>query len=178
MRGTMSAIPPDGDDDYVRSLLGPGASGTLERGDVNALSDDYAFSGSYRVNDGAQFPGPAALTEALAYKPFFFTYMIGGDLPASRSQSWICPSLTAEETVTVTLPKGTTIISLPKAGEFKAKGVRLQIGYKALSRSSLTQHVKLVLDHPGPVCSAAYYNSIRPQLAKMIAALRKQIVYR
>lgn len=178
MRGTMSAIPPDGDDDYFRGFLGPGASGTLERGDVNALSEDYAYSGTYRVNDAAQFPGPAALTEALAYKPFFFTYMIGGDLPPSRSQSWVCPSLTAEETVTVELPKGTKIISVPKAGDFKAPEVRLQIGYVALSSSSLTQHVKLVLDHPGPVCSADYYNSIRPQLAKMIAALRKQIVYR
>jgi len=178
IRGTINSIAPDGDEAYLRAFLGPGASGTLQRGDVNDLSSDYSYSSSYRVNDAADFPGPAALPLAAAYKPFFFTYLIGGDLPAARTRSWTCPSLTAEETVTVRLPKGTKIVSLPKSGDFAAKEIKLHIGYVQQSPLSVQQDVKLVLDHPGPVCSADYYNSVRSLLAQMVAALRKQIIYR
>ncbi len=178
MRGNISAIAPDGDDDYFRTFLGPGASGKLDRGDLADLSEDYSFSGTYRVNDAANFPGPGALTPGTAYKPFFFTYLIGGDLPPSRSRSWICPSLTAEETETLELPRGVKIVSLPKSANFKAQEISLEVGYETLSPSTVRQTTRLVMDHPAPVCSAAYYNSVRGELAKMIAALRKQIVYR
>ncbi|HEY4124263.1 MAG TPA: DUF3857 and transglutaminase domain-containing protein [Rhizomicrobium sp.] len=177
MRGSIGEIAADGDDDYFRGFLGPGASGTLDRGDPTRLSDEYDFSATYRVSDAVNFPGPAAIAGGVAYKPFFFTYMIGGNLPPTRTQSWICPSLTAEEDTTTEFPRDTKIISLPKSETLQTKEVSLQITYATPSPSSVRQIVRLVVDHPETVCTAAYYNGVRDDLAKMVAALRKQIVY-
>jgi hypothetical protein len=177
-RALVGALPPNSDADYLRAILGPGVDGTLDRGDPSKLSPEYSFSAHYRMANFTNFPGPGALPAGMAYKPFTFTALLAGAFPPSRTRSYSCVSLTAEENTTIQLPPSVAILSMPKSGVYKAAEMTLTMDYQSLGHGTIHEHTKIVIDHPQAVCSADYYNRSRADLTKMVSALRAQILYK
>jgi hypothetical protein len=178
MRSYVESIPPDSEAEYFHSALGPGAGGKLDRGEPAKLSPSYSFAATYHLPSFMSVPGPGALRLSLAYKPFYFSRLLAGDLPQSRTRSYACPSATAEEIVTVELPKGTLIDAVPTPTSLKADDATLTIEYERLAPDKLRETARLTIEHAEAVCSAEAYNRSRGDLAKMLSAFERQVLYR
>lgn len=178
LRGLVTSISASQEPEYFRHVLGPGAEGSLKRGDPTELTPDYSYTSHYTMSDAANFPGPGALPPWLGYKPFYLTDYLAGSLPPSRSMPYACPSIMAEEDVTIDLPSSVEITSLPHSGSMSAPGVSLEISMQQLKSNEVRQVTTLRIDHPQAVCTADYYNSVHDSLRKMVAALKEQILYK
>ncbi len=178
LRGLFSMIPAGNDADYLRSVMGPGADGTIDRGDIAQLSPTYSFGVHYRISAAANFPGPGAISTGVGYRPFTFTAMLAGEFPPSRIRAYFCPSITMEENDTLVLPDDVHITALPKGGNFDAAGLKLTVSYDTPAPGAVHARAFLRIEHPAPVCTADYYNSMRKELASMVGALRAQILYK
>jgi transglutaminase-like putative cysteine protease len=177
MRGIMNAVPADGDGTYLRSNLGPGADGTLSRGDPRILSPAYTFSAHYRMTSSVNFPGPGALPSRLGFVPFSFGQLVAGNLPPSRSTAYTCASFGATNILTIELPPDVTLTSVPKPEILQTEGVSLSEIYTQTNKNTVVEKTDLRMEHPNEFCTADYYARVRPALAKMVSALRAQILY-
>lgn len=178
LRGLMSTISANGDADYLRATMGPGADGTLARGNVADLSPTYSYSVHYRLVSAANFPGPGAILAGHGYRPFYITALVAGDLPSSRMRAYSCISISMDETQTISLPDDITIMSIPKDADFDESGIKLQMNYTQMGKNQVRERLVVHIDHPDAVCTADYYNRIRKPLASMVSALRAQILYK
>ncbi len=178
VRSAMLEIPPGGDVKFISDRVGPGVEGTLERGDPHSLSEPYVVKVHYKVPGAISVPGPGALPASLAFRLFSFTQLVASDLPASRNSDYLCTSLTADQDVKYVFPEGYRLLSIPDSQVFAAEGVRLQLDFDRTDARTLRMKAGLRLDHPQATCTPAYYDKVRPVLAKMVNALKEQIVYR
>lgn len=178
MRGLMLSIDPGKETEFLRNMMGPGAEGTIDRGKPNSMHDPYVVSFDYRVPDAMPFPGPGALPFRLAPRPFSFTELIAGQLPAARSSDYVCPSLHAEEDITVVFPPGVRMMAIPDGEVVNGEGIRLRTDYERTNQRTLRWSVALRIDHPTASCAPAYYDSVRDTLKRMTAILRQQVLYR
>jgi hypothetical protein len=58
-----------------------------------------------------------------------------------------------------------------------ADGITLSINYEKLSPQVVRATTELKLNPARPVCPASAYDTIRPQLSRMVSALLAQVVY-
>jgi hypothetical protein len=177
-RALAAAVPPDREEDFFHMMLGPGASGRLDRGDPKKLTDPFQFSVHFHIANFAHLPGAGALPPQIGYKPFSFTQLIAAALPDRRDSDYACASGVAEEDVSITLPDSVSPFSLPASESFSADGVAYQQAFESTGAHSLHSHIAVKLSHPGPVCSAAYYNKVHDNLAQMVRSLNAQILYK
>ena len=178
LRALMAGMQADQDGNYFQTVLGPGSDGKFQRGEPEKLAETYEFSAHYHTQHIANIPGPGALPPALAYKPFSLTMMLGLTLPPSRQADYVCASGTYREDVTVTLPASASVTTLPPSKSYVAEGAVMDVAYENPSPNVIRQRIVLKLDRSAPVCSAAGYAKIRPQLAQMVSALSAQILYK
>ena len=178
LRALMAEMQPDQDDNFFRTVLGPGAQGKFQRGQPDVLGESYEFSARYHTVHLANIPGPGALPAALSYKPFSFTMLVGLTLPQSRQADYVCASGTFREDVTATLPASASITTLPPSKSYAVEGTAMDVSYETPSPNIVRERVVLKLDRPSPVCRAADYAKIRPQLSQMVNALASQILYK
>jgi len=177
-RAMMASLPLDGDTDFFRALLGPGSDGKFERGKPEELNSDYDYSAHFHLGHAANIPGPGAISALAGYKPFSFTALIGSEMPLKRDFDFVCSSGIYEDSVTLTLPLGVTVTALPPSRIFTTDGAELRADYQQLKPDTVRTQVRLNLNRPGPVCRAADYVKVRPELSNMIDALLAQILYR
>ncbi|MEO8301372.1 MAG: DUF3857 domain-containing protein [Rhizomicrobium sp.] len=176
MRGMMTALPPERDNEFFRAL-GPGSSGKFQRDPSGTLGERYEFSARYHLGHVVNMPGPGALPAALAYKPFSFGQLAGQNLPPSRQDDYVCASGTFVEDVTATLPAAAAITALPQSKTITAQGTVLDVHYENPAPNIVKQRVVLKLDRP-PVCRAQDYAAARPGLSSMMSALFAQTLYK
>jgi transglutaminase-like putative cysteine protease len=177
MRAWMASLPPEGDTNYFRDLLGQGSDGKFQRGNPQDLNGNYEFSAHYHQGLVANFAGPGALPPAFGFRPFSFSQVIGAGLPDKRERDYVCASGVYQHSVTTTLPEGVSVTSIPPSQKFASAGIELRIEYRQVNPGTVREDTYLKLDRPGPVCRAADYAKIRPQLATMVTALLGQILY-
>ena len=75
----MRSIPSGKEGQFFRNMMGPGAEGTLDRGDPMNLAEPYVATASYRLPSAIAVPGPGALPFSLSFKPFYFTELVAGN---------------------------------------------------------------------------------------------------
>ena len=177
-RAGLASLPSEQDAEYFKAALGPGSSGTFQRGKLDVLSKDYAYSAKFHVGHVANFSGPGAIPALIGYRPFSFSSLIGLDLPATREHGYVCASGRYQDDLTISLPSGIGVLSVPAGVTLATDGTRLQTRYELVKSDTIRVQVNLDLDRPGPVCRAADYARIRPVLSGMINALLVQILYR
>src|SRR5262249_25335842 len=177
-RALSASVPPDKEEEFFHHFMGPGASGHLDRGDPNRLTDPYQFSTHFHITSFANLPGPGALPAQMGFKPFSFTEMIGASLPDRRDSDYRCESGLADEDVTVTLPGNVTPLSLPATRALKADGVDYRQNYTKSGPHALHGHISVKLTHDAQVCTPAYYNKVHGDLAKMVRSLSAQVLYK
>jgi transglutaminase-like putative cysteine protease len=178
LRAFIRSIDAGKENELFRELMGPGADGKLDRGTPLQLKDPYVVKADYKLPNVVSFPGPGALPFSLSFRPYYFTELIAGSLPPARNSEYVCPSLTAEEKVTLTLPAGVKLLSIPDSQELKAAEIRLITDYQRKDPRTLVETITLKIDHPHAQCSAEYYSGVRDALRRMAALLRQQVVYR
>jgi len=178
IRSMMQSVASGKEGDFFRNVLGPGADGTLERGDPQALAEPYVWSATYSVPNALTFPGPGALPPSLVLKPFYFTALVGGNLPATRNSDYLCHSFEAVENTKVNFPAGTRLIAIPDSQSLKTDGISLQIDYDRTDPHAITFGATLKVDHPEAVCTPDYYARVHGSLVKMTNALHQEIIYR
>lgn len=178
IRGYMQSIPAGKENDFLRSGLGPGVEGVLDRGDPRGLNEPYTFGVSYRIPNAVAMPGPGALPPDISFKPFYFTSLIAGNLPAARNSDYVCLSLDAEESLKIRLPAGIRLLSIPDSKALDAEGVHLRTDFDRSDPRTLKETFALKIDHPHQSCSADYYARVHAALAKMTQVLREQVIYR
>jgi transglutaminase-like putative cysteine protease len=178
IRALVQSLPAGKENDFLRGELGPGVEGTIDRGDPRLLNEPYTFDVSYRIPSAIALPGPGALPYYLSFKPFNFTGLIAGTLPAARNSDYVCLSLDAEENATINLPPGMRLLSIPDPQSLEADGVRMQIEIDRVDARTLKESYVLKIDHPQEVCTPAYYARVHAALAKMTNALREEVIYK
>lgn len=178
MRALISALPQGRDADFFRAFLGPGATGSIDRGDVETLKTDYSFKAHYSVSNYVNLPGPGALPTRLGFSPLSFFSLIGSDLPEHRTLPYACNSMDAEDDVTMTMPSTMEIVSLPKAIDSQADGLHLQSTNEVLPGNKLHRRTVLRAVHDSEICDAAAYNASRETLMGMISGLKAQALYK
>lgn len=176
-RGTYRLINSGNEAEFFRRELGPGATGSLDAGNVKALTDSYNYAVRFRVANAANMPGPAAISSDIGFQPFFPVGIIAGDMPTERKLPYTCASLSAQNDLSIAFPAGTRLISVPANAALSAEGVSLVLQYQRIGTSGLRVLTKLRSDHPAETCDPAYYARVRPRLAAMVSALKAQIIY-
>jgi hypothetical protein len=178
MRAVISALPKGRDADFFRAFLGPGATGSIDRGDLETLKPDYSFKAHYTVTNYVTLPGPGALPIRLGFSPLSFFGLIGSDLPERRTLPYACTSMNAEDDVTMIMPASMEIVSLPKAIDSTANGLHLQSTSETLPGNKLHRHTVLRAVHDSEICDAPTYNASRATLMGMITGLKAQVLYK
>lgn len=178
IRTALSSLQPSSENDYFRATLGPGATGSLERGDITNLTPDYTFSAHYKIPGYINIPGPGALPAGTGYKPFSFTGLLGGLLTDHRTQPYACQSASAHDDSVITLPAEVEVAALPRSLDETANGAHLTDRFEQLSGNRVHEQTDLRVEHPNPLCSAEDYNNAQPQTMKMISALKSQVLFR
>jgi transglutaminase-like putative cysteine protease len=177
-RYLVRSIPPGGEQKFISDRVGLGAEGVLERGNPADLSEPYVFKAKYHVPGAVVLPGPGALSPSLLLRFFSLGNLLAYDLPASRRHNFVCPTLSSSTEVRYVFPEGTKLLSIPTSQVLEGGGARLQIDYDRVASKTLTQKLSLRLSHDSAICSPADYAKLRPTLAKMLAALKEEILYR
>lgn len=178
LRDMFQNVAAGKEDQFFREILGPGAEGTLDRGNPRNLTDPYVANATYRLPNAIAFPGPGALPSWLSFRPFYFTGLMAGNLPPSRNSNYVCWSLLAEDSTTITLPAGVHILSLPDSQIVTADDIRVQTDYDRTDPRTITQSIRMSLDHPQGSCTPAYYAKVHDTMKKITNLLHQQIVYR
>jgi len=178
VRGAMRGLKPGDEAKFLSGRVGPGAEGKLEFGDPAKLSDPYVLKANYHVPGAITVPGPGTLPPSLAFRLLSFSQLVAEDLPATRGSDYICGSLSAAQEIHYAFPEGYRMLSIPDSQVLTADGVRLQIDYDRSDPRSLNFKVALRLIHPEASCTPAYYNKTRASLAKMLNALKEEVIYR
>jgi hypothetical protein len=173
----MTAANAAGQNTYFHRVMGPDVDASADLGNINDLSTTYRFSAHYHEPNALNVPGPGTIPYGVAYKPFTFTGLIAGDLPASRARPYVCRSMDSEEDVTIHLPPNLHVLALPQAQNLVADEVALSIVYSKADSATVHANVKAHVDHPSGSCSPDYYAHVHATLAQMTAALRAQILY-
>lgn len=177
-REVFQLVNSSNEGDFFRAVLGPGASGALDKGNITSLTDPYTYGVHFHIANAANMPGPAAISTEIGYKAVGFVPLIGGDLPPTRTLPYLCYSFSAEDDLTLIFPDGIKFTTVPDSFAINAEGISLNVDYSRVGANSLHAVSRLRIDHPGATCDSAYYARVRPKLAQMITALRGQIIYR
>ncbi len=176
LRGLMSSLLPGMEASYLRESITGASDGMLDRGDPTGLSDPYTIAARFNLTNATPLPGPGAISFSAGFHPFSLNMAISAALPA-RNAPYICGSLHLVDETVIELPKSQIITSIPKSRSMEAKEISLKTNYERLSDQAVKATRTLIMDHPRAICSADYYNSIRPTLISMNAMLQAQMLY-
>ncbi|MGN6517182.1 MAG: DUF3857 domain-containing transglutaminase family protein [Rhizomicrobium sp.] len=163
---------------FLQKFLGPGGSGTLDKGNIDSLAPDYSFSVHFHQENAANMPGPGAMYPNVGFRPIVFTPAVGGDLPLTRTRPYVCPSMDLEEDVTLTYPDGIRFTTIPDAQTVKGEGVFFSEDIERIDHNTLHSVTSFRFEQPHMTCTPDYYMRIRPKLAQILSILRGQIIYR
>jgi transglutaminase-like putative cysteine protease len=178
IRALLDAIPKGREADFFRAVLGPGAAGSIDRSDADKLTPDYSFKAHYSVANYASLPGPGAFPARLGFSPMSFAGVIGSDLPEQRTRPYACGNVSADEDVTMSLPKSVEIVSMPKPIDIEAGGIHLRSNTELLAGNRLYRHTDIRASHASETCDAAEYNAARGTLMNMLSGLKAQSLYK
>jgi transglutaminase-like putative cysteine protease len=177
-RAMIDAIPPEREKDFFQFGLGAGSETTIDRGNLQSLSDPFTFAVHYRVPNAANFPGPGAIASSTAFGPFAAGGFIVGALPPSRDTAYLCPSMDVREDNTFELPPGVVVTSVPKPASILFEGTDFEMRYTLKDTHTVVGNATLRATHPRAFCTPEYYNRVRGELARIAASLRGQILYK
>jgi hypothetical protein len=178
MRSSMANLPKDSEPVFFQQMFGPGSTGTLERGDPEALTGESAIHMRYHVANYIPLPGPGALPLSASYATSALLSAVGWALPPSREHAYYCPSMTRQQVTDLSFPQSIAITALPSSQTVSADGMELKTLFEQPAPGTLRQTVTVRFAHDGPVCSPAYYAKVRDSLFKMNNILKAQVLYK
>jgi hypothetical protein len=70
------------------------------------------------------------------------------------------------------------VTSVPRPVSIAADGIRFDMHYETKDAHTVSGTIVLRTDHPRAFCTPDYYARVRPDLARIAASLRGQILYK
>ena len=177
MRAVMENIIPGAESQFIRGAIPGATDGTLDKGDPTNLTDPFTMSTHYDIAHAVNVPGPGAASLWLGYHPFPMVAALTPSLQ-SRHSDYLCSSFTAIDEETITLPEELSLTDLPKAAEVATEGYSLTVSYDKRGPHTIHMIRTLKAQHPHLTCTAAEFNSARPDLTKMFGVLSAQALYK
>lgn len=177
-RSLFDFVPPDKQKEMFGLFLGAGADVSIDDGNLRSLVDPFAYSIHYRVPNAAVFPGPGAVSSNISLGPFVFGGLVLGALPSSRTTTYFCPSGTSEEIDRYEFPQSVQVTSVPRPADIAADGFQFHMEYRLDGAHAVSATKTLKTEHPRAFCTPEYYAAVRPQLARVAASLRAQVLYK
>lgn len=182
LRAYMRELKGQQERDFVKTVLGAygyRARGTFERGDVEALGDDFELTIKFDIDNylrragsaGAMYIWPVMNTPNPVVK---FAGM--DERPASKRKQ-VCSGFHSIETYEIELPAGFELISLPHNANLHGKLVDYKASYK---RSGKKINVIRALDDktPGGVCDPDLNALFLREAVPVSDDLRAQVLYK
>ena len=180
-RASMTYIQPNMEDAVIRQSLSRGGysgTGTLSKDDPSVLSDHYAYSVKYRLDDAMNLPGPGAMP---VRSPIDGTGTIANFLGESnepdRTENFQCFGGYSKENFTIHLPKGVEVMAMPKDAQIVGKSATYRANYRQKGNVLIVS--RELDDHTsGNVCTPAYAKEFKSFAAAVRRNLRAEVLYR
>ena len=182
MRAWMREMNSQQERDFVKTTLGAygyRARGTLERGDVQGLGDEFDFKVRFEIDNyvrasgstGSLYVGPVVNTPLSVNN---FAAM--DDRPAAKRRQ-VCSGFHSVETYQIELPAGFDLLSIPDDANLKGSLVDYKASYK---RTGKQIRITRALDDktPGGICEPELYAEFMRQAAPVGENLRSQVLFK
>lgn len=177
LRHLMQSIARDKQTVWLNLLIGREAEGTIRGEDIGELQDPFALTADYRLAGAMPAVAPADVPVSLSLRPVSFADLAGRLQPPDRGNDYVCPSLRAEENLTLTLPAGGHFDNLPPLATVDVPGIRFKIAYSQPDPQTLVRVTQLAIDHPAASCSPSYYRQIRDAQQDIVRYLGQKARY-
>jgi transglutaminase-like putative cysteine protease len=181
-RAWMRELTGPQEQDFVKRALGAyglRARGTLERGDVQGLGDEFDFKVRFEIDNYVRASGS---TGALPFGPVVNTPLpVEGfagmdDRPAPKRRQ-VCSGFHSVETYQIELPAGWELLSVPDNADLKGSLIDYKASYK---RSGKQLRISRSIDDktPGGICEPGLYAEFLRQAAPVGENLRSQVLFK
>ena len=134
LRGWLASIAATDKDKLVTRWLGGSSNntGTFKSSEPNDLNVPLSFSAVYTMKDAVNMDSPGAfrIPSGLGYASIHGAINTGDLTTATRKQVYGCGADTRTQDVSLTLPDGISVLSLPKNVSFQDKTVTFTATYK------------------------------------------------
>lgn len=179
VRAYMREMSADAEREFVKRLMasqGLRGRGTLERGATGGLSDSYAFSMAFEVDNFMQrssgtLPLGAPLSTPLPVSAFAD---MDNRVPATRRTP--CYGFTSDETLDIELPAGLVLLNVPKDLHVRQPLVDYDARYQQDGQRLVVER-SLKDKTATSVCSAQAQNDLVKQAAAIGDNLQTQVLY-
>lgn len=180
VRAWFASVQPNMEDRVVRSVLsrnGYTGTGTIIKADPREMSDHYAYSSKYHLDNAINLPGPGALYVS----PVFFNALpissaVRGLNMPGRTLNYGCLSGTSIEEYTVDLPENIKVVALPKGVHITGNNVNYDSTYSQ-EGNIVTVIRKLEVRTLGNLCTPEDDKKSRPVKRNILKDLKAQVIY-
>lgn len=184
VRSYMRGLQVDDERDFVKHALrrfGPKTKGSLNRGDMsdaNALSDSYAFSITFELDNYLKSGSTGAFTLApLLSLPQSVNRLAGYSEKPPVTRRQYCYGFKSRETYDIELAPGVTFTQLPKALVQHGKGLDFASSYQR-TKSGWKISREVFDKTPQGVCSAKLMNDWQTEVLPISDNLSSQVFYK
>ena len=155
--------------------LGQRGRGDYDVGDTDSTAERYQIRYSGHSDNLAALPGPIGINAASSLRRALVGFVANYASEAARSQDFVCGSYQVDEQARYLFDDAIRIIAVP-APLFLHDGV---IDYSAsYERQGQVVWVRrrLLIHHPGRVCSPAEFKRMQPAILRIQRDLRSQLI--
>lgn len=180
-RDMFGYLQPNLEDITVRRMLGSNGFsgiGTVIRPDPNGPSDRTQYGYDFTVSNVLDLPGPSAWVIHSPFGSFMpFSAMQAAVNAPRRTVNFLCSGYLAHEEFSLRLPKGTTLLAVPRNRSVQTRWATYRSTYKSTG-GSLTV-IRDMDDHtPGPVCTPEDADDYKTFSAGVLKDLQTPLLYR
>ncbi len=180
LRQRVASVPANQKDQFVTRWLGSAqkGEGSYSSGDANDLSRPFTLSANYEIKDAVtlQNPGAFPLPAGFSLHSIKTALNSGGLNKPARKTHFACGSDIRNEEISLLLPDGMKVTSLPKDVSHKDKSLFFEAKYKQEGQKI---HVtrKLVRDRPHESCEPSMWEEVLRVQDIIARDARAQVMY-
>ncbi|MGH7779142.1 MAG: DUF3857 domain-containing transglutaminase family protein [Candidatus Binataceae bacterium] len=179
-RTTMAYLQPNAIEGSIsRALARSGYTGTgsIVKGNVKDLTDDYNYSIRYKFTDAMNLPGPGAIPIRLPFAEWgSIASALEGSADTGRTVDFACTGDYSKEEFTIHFPPSVKIMAMPRDVHLSGANTTYSAEYKRTGTS--VSVVRLLDDRTrGPVCTPKDAVQFKPIADAIRRDLRAQILY-
>ena len=155
--------------------LGQRGHGDYDVGDTDAAGDRYQIRYKGHSDNLAALPGPIGINAASSLRRSLAGFVAGYASEASRSQDFVCASYQIDEQARYLFDDAIRIIAVPAPLFLHEDFIDYSASYERDGNVVWVRR-RLMIHHPGRVCSAADFKRMQPAIVRIQRDLRSQLI--
>ena len=181
LRSWLAAVPATDKDKVITNWLGGSSknTGTFKSSEPNDLNVPLSFSAGYTMKDVVSMDSPGAfrIPAGLGYANIHTAVSTGDLTTATRKQAYACGSDTRTEDISLALPEGITVLSLPKNVSFQDKTITFSATYKQVGQKIIVQR-KLIRNRAKAYCEPEQWEETIKARDVLAKDAKAQVLFR